>query len=91
MGIDYSQLAVEINEIECGKLDCLPATLEKLLSSDPNGSGIALLREKQRNLARYARLFSYGLGENAFQHVDAMSALLVRARHYAVHKAPGAE
>lgn len=79
MGIDYSKLVIEIEESVC-YVDCMVATLEKLLQ-DP-----VALREKQVNVAKYARLFSYGLQHNAFQHVDAMSALLIRARHFAVHE-----
>eukprot|EP00581_Thalassiosira_minuscula_P014975 CAMPEP_0183731908 /NCGR_PEP_ID=MMETSP0737-20130205/36833_1 /TAXON_ID=385413 /ORGANISM="Thalassiosira miniscula, Strain CCMP1093" /LENGTH=492 /DNA_ID=CAMNT_0025964761 /DNA_START=201 /DNA_END=1679 /DNA_ORIENTATION=- len=81
MGIDYSKLVIEISEKEC-YVDCMVATLEKLLK-DPE-----VMREKQKNIAKYARFFAYGMQKNAFQHVDAMSALLVRARHYALHEAP---
>lgn len=81
MGIDYSELVIEINEKDCG-LDCLPTTLERWLK-DP-----AALREKQKQLAKFARLFSFGMKDNAFQYVDAMAALLVRTRHYVLHEAP---
>ena len=77
MGIDYSELVVEI-PAECG-VDCIPSVLEGLLLNDT-----AALRRKQRNLARYARLFSFGMGEGRiFERVDAMSALLIAARHHA--------
>eukprot|EP00584_Thalassiosira_punctigera_P024351 CAMPEP_0172574100 /NCGR_PEP_ID=MMETSP1067-20121228/136531_1 /TAXON_ID=265564 ORGANISM="Thalassiosira punctigera, Strain Tpunct2005C2" /NCGR_SAMPLE_ID=MMETSP1067 /ASSEMBLY_ACC=CAM_ASM_000444 /LENGTH=560 /DNA_ID=CAMNT_0013366723 /DNA_START=93 /DNA_END=1775 /DNA_ORIENTATION=+ len=81
MGVDYSQLVVEIDAVDCG-VDCIPKTLEKLME-DP-----VALRQKQYSLARYARLFSYGMGDDALRPVDAMSALLVRARHFVVHEAP---
>ncbi len=81
MGVDYSQLVVEFDAVDCG-VDCIPKTLEKLME-DP-----VALREKQYSLARYARLFSYGMGDDALRHVDAMSALLVRARQAVVHEAP---
>ena len=81
MGIDYSRLVIEINERKCEFLDCLPTILEGFLK-DP-----AALLEKQKEVAKYARLFSFGMEENAFHHADAMSALLVRARHYLVHEA----
>lgn len=81
MGIDYSKLVVEINETDCGEMDCLPGKLEKWLS-DPEA-----LRQKQLDIAKYARLFSYGLQDKAFKYADAMSALLVRARHYVVYEA----
>ena len=81
MGIDYSKLVIEINESNCGELDCLPAFLEHWLNDKD------ALREKQEHLAKYARLFSYGLEGNAFQYVDAMSALSVRVRHYVRHQA----
>ena len=78
MGIDYSELVVEV-PAECG-VDCIPPVLEGLLLNDT-----AALRRKQRNLARYARLFSFGMGKGrAFERVDAMSALLVAARHHAM-------
>ena len=81
MGIDYSKLVVEIDELSCGyTVDCLPARLKKLLD-DP-----AALREKQRYVAKYARLFSFGMKDNAFQYADAMSALLVQARHYTLNE-----
>ncbi len=81
MGIDYSKLVVEINEIDCGAMDCLPEKLENWLN-DPEA-----LRQKQLEIAKYARLFSYGMQQNAFKYADAMSALLVRARHYVIHEA----
>ena len=80
MGIDYSQLVIEINEQDCG-MDCLPNTLERWLK-DP-----IALREKQKVLAKFAPLFSFGMKDNAFNHVDAMSALMIRARHYVLHEA----
>lgn len=84
MGIDYSKLVLEINEKECynatGILDCLPVILKKWLK-DP-----VALREKQYSLAKYARVFSFGMEDNAFQYVDAMSALLVRARHFSMYE-----
>ena len=78
MGIDYSELFVEIDAKECGSggVDCIPTVLEKLLNDT------AALRKKQYTLAKYARLFSFGMQDNAFQHVDAMSALLVVGRHH---------
>ncbi len=82
MGIDYSKLVVEINETDCSEMDCLPGQLENWLN-DPEA-----LRQKQLEIAKYARLFSYGLQQNAFKYTDAMSALLVRARHYMIHEAP---
>lgn len=81
MGVDYSKLVVEINETDCGAMDCLPGKLEKWLN-DPEA-----LRQKQLDIAKYARLFSYGMQQNAFTYADAMSALLVRARHYVIHEA----
>lgn len=86
MGIEYSKLVIEIEETALGEticdVKCMVKTLEILLTKDP-----AALKEKQNTIARYARLFSYGLQHNAFQYVDAMSALLVRARHYALYGA----
>ena len=80
MGIDYSKLVVEINESECGEMDCLTGKLENWLN-DPKA-----LRQKQLEIAKYARLFSYGMQQNALKYADAMSALLVRARHYVIHE-----
>lgn len=80
MGIDYSKLVVEINETDCGEMDCLPGKLEGWLDNSE------ALRRKQLEIAKYARLFSYGMQQNAFKNVDAMAALLIRARHYVVHE-----
>jgi len=81
MGIDYSQLVIEIDEKDCG-MDCLPTALLSWLN-DP-----VALREKQKLLATYSCLFSYSMNNTAFNQVDAMSALAVRARHYVMHDAP---
>lgn len=80
MGIDYSELVVEIDAKKCGSVgvDCIPTVLEKFLNDT------AALRKKQHTLAKYARLFSFGMQDNAFQHVDAMSALLIASRHHAM-------
>eukprot|EP00541_Cyclophora_tenuis_P010542 CAMPEP_0116554386 /NCGR_PEP_ID=MMETSP0397-20121206/7565_1 /TAXON_ID=216820 /ORGANISM="Cyclophora tenuis, Strain ECT3854" /LENGTH=60 /DNA_ID=CAMNT_0004079545 /DNA_START=36 /DNA_END=218 /DNA_ORIENTATION=+ len=40
------------------------------------------LQRLQANVRKYAPLFSYGLENNAYQAVDAFSALLVNLRHY---------
>jgi hypothetical protein len=73
MGIDYSELVVEIDE-KCG-LACIKPTLEALMKNKKE------LRQKQRAVVKYARILSYGLAENAWKHVDAMTAMLVQARH----------
>lgn len=80
MGVDFSKLVIEIDETGCPYLDCMPSILEGWLK-DP-----AALLEKQKEVAKYARLFTYGLQKNMFLYVDAMSTLLVRARHYIVHE-----
>jgi hypothetical protein len=81
MGVDYSKLVVEIEETGCPYLDCMPSILEGWLK-DP-----AALLEKQKEVAKYACLFSFGMQQNTFQYVDAMSTLLVRAGHYLVNEA----
>jgi hypothetical protein len=73
MGIDYSQLVVEVDGA-CG-LACMKPTLEALMKNPEE------LRRKQKAVARYARLFSVGLEDNAWKYVDAVTALLVHARH----------
>jgi hypothetical protein len=78
MGIDYSELVVEI-DAECG-LECMQPSLEALLSDT------AALRTKQKALVKYAKVFSFGLEENAFEYVDAVTALMVYARHEAMAK-----
>jgi len=76
MGIDWSELVISINGTACG-IDCLLPTLEDLLLNH-----LDKVREKQRAVARYARLISYGMEQNGLQYADAVAAVLVQARHY---------
>ena len=55
-------------------------TLEALLKDQE------ALQSKQKALTKYAKLFSYGLEENAFQYVDTVAAFLVHARHEVMAK-----
>ena len=73
MGIDYSELVVEIDG-NCG-IPCMKPVLESLMNSPE------ALKEKQQVLAKYSRLFAHGLGNNGFKFVDAVTAMLVQARH----------
>lgn len=75
MGIDWRDLVVSVDG-SCGP-KCILPTLEKLLSNHWD-----MLVYKQHTLAKYAKLFSVGMETNGLQHVDAVSALLVHARHY---------
>lgn len=76
MGLNYSDVVIEIDG-KCGPA-CMKGNLEALLK-DP-----VRLRHKQARLDQVARLFSFGMGQDAFQHVDAVTALLVQARHASV-------
>jgi hypothetical protein len=73
LGIEYSSLVVEIPG---GCLECIGPTLKNILSRPE------LLREKQNHLASLSTLFSYGMEGNFLKHPDAVSALLVQAKHY---------
>lgn len=75
MGIDYSKLVVTINGT-CG-VPCLVPKLEDLLINHPEQ-----VAQLQQRVSKVAKLFSYGMEQNALQHVDAVAALLVQVRHY---------
>ena len=75
MGIDYQEMVVEVDG-SCG-LRCMKPTLEKLMKNSEE------LRRKQQALAWYAPLFSFGMDDgDAFKYPDAVSAMLVQARHH---------
>ena len=75
MGIGYQEMVVEVDG-SCG-LRCMKPALEKPLKNSEE------LRRKQQALARYAPLFSFGMDDgDAFKYPDAVSALLIQARHY---------
>ena len=76
MGIDYNDLVVTVNGT-CG-IACLFPTLEGLLLHQTD-----VVRRKQRNVARLARLLAYGMEENGLQQPDAVASILVEARHFA--------
>ena len=76
MGIDYSDIVVEIDSKKCG-VECIPTILGDLLMKNPD-----VLRKKQEYLAHVATLLTYGMEDNSLQYVDSISALLVMAKHY---------
>jgi len=73
MGIDYSQFVVTVDGT-CG-VSCIPTTLESLMKNS------TALQKKQQSMARYAQLLTYGMEQNMLQYPDAVSAILVKARH----------
>lgn len=77
-GIDYSELLLELDghPDACG-LPCIKDAVEDLVLHHPDK-----LRQKQRMIAKYSRIFSYGLQDQAFEGPDAVSALLVTVRMY---------
>lgn len=80
MGIEFRDMVVELSVNECG-MPCLVQTLEEMLMRHPE-----LIIEKQRSIAKYASLLSFGMEENGLKHPDAVSAMLVQARHYLIHR-----
>ena len=76
MGIQYETVVVEVNGT-CG-MSCFFPMLEDLLLHHPDK-----IRAKQREIARLAPLFAYGMEHNRLQQADATAALLVQARHHA--------
>ena len=76
MGIHYETIVVEVNGT-CG-MSCFFPMLEDLLLHHPDK-----IRAKQREIARLAPLFTYGMEHNRLQQADATAALLVQARHHA--------
>lgn len=76
MGLRYEDFIVEVDG-ECGP-SCILPTLEKLLTRN-----MTEVEKKFQTLQRVASLFSYGMRkDNALVYGDAVSAILVQARHY---------
>jgi hypothetical protein len=75
MGIEYSDFVVSVNGT-CGSRCILPH-LEHLLLHEMDK-----LQAMQDKMKEFARLFSFGMAENSFTGVDAVSSILVSARHY---------
>ena len=74
MGIDYSELVVEI-DAKCG-IKCIKPALEDLIVKKPNE-----LRRKQLAIVKIGRLLTYGLAENAWRNIDTMIPMILHARH----------
>lgn len=74
MGIDYGEIVVEVDG-SCG-LPCMKPELERIMKNPEE------LQRKQRAIARYSTLFTFGLEQNAFKYPDALSAMLVSSRHH---------
>jgi hypothetical protein len=75
MGIDYSDIVVEINSKKCA-VECIPTVLGDLLKNPD------VLRKKQEYLANVATLLTYGMEHNSLQYVDSITAVLVMVKHY---------
>jgi hypothetical protein len=73
-GIDYTELVVTF-DASCG-LPCMKGAMETVMNDR------AALQRLRRNIQKHARLFAFGLGAEASQHVDAFTASLVQIRHY---------
>ena len=84
MGIDYSDMVVAVDE-KCHSAGCMMPVLEDLIRHHPRR-----IRQKQKNIARFVSLLSYGMEHNGLQYPDAIATMLVQARHY-VHSIYGLE
>jgi len=82
LGIDFSKLVVAVDE-SCHIDGCMMPALEHLILHHPGR-----IRQKQKDIARYVSLFSYGMEDNGMKYPDAIAAMLVQARHY-VHSIYG--
>jgi len=79
MGVEFRDMVVALPSDGCG-MKCIVQTVEELLTKRPE-----VILEKQRNIAKYAALFSYGMEQNGLKYPDAVSAMLVQVRHYVNH------
>lgn len=78
-GIAYEDFVVSVNG-SCG-IDCLIPTLQDLLEHHKD-----VLLQKQRKMTEVARLLSFGF-RDGLHSPNALTALLVQARHFILHKA----
>ena len=79
MGVEFRDMVVALPADGCG-IKCVVQTVEELLTKRPE-----VILAKQRNIAKYAALFSYGMEQNGLKYPDAVSAMLVQVRHYVNH------
>ena len=74
VGIDYLRDVVVTYKANCG-IWCVKQTVKRLVANQTE------LNRLFANAKKYAPLFSYGLENNMFRHVDAFSAIIVQLRH----------
>ncbi|GKY91146.1 hypothetical protein MPSEU_000087400 [Mayamaea pseudoterrestris] len=86
MGIQYSDFVVTVNGT-CGP-PCIIPHLEGMLLHRMDE-----LERMHETMQKFARFFSFGMANKALSTVDAMSAILVEARHYVANwkEVPSAE
>ena len=75
MGLNYSELVVEL---ELGNISSAFSLLDELIRNKMD----QVIRPKQKEIARSANLFTYGLGKDALLAPNTIVGLLVQTRHF---------